>query len=150
MISSPKKNKCISFKIWYKFPSSPWFFFRAALTAYGSFLARGWVRTVSAGLYHSHSNTRSKLHLQPTPQLAANTGSLTYWVRPGIKSTWILVGFSWLSQDGNDSFLVLISKSNVFFLILAILYIYICYFTIYVFWKVTSNTLRKGINNDNA
>ena len=42
--------------------------FRAAPMAYGSSQARGWTRDAAAGLHHSHSNIRSKLHLQPTPQ----------------------------------------------------------------------------------
>ena len=36
--------------------------------AYGGSQARGWIRAVSAGPHHSHSNARSDLHLQPTPQ----------------------------------------------------------------------------------
>ena len=39
--------------------------------AYGSFQARGQIRAAAAGLHHNHSNTRSKLYLQPTPQLTA-------------------------------------------------------------------------------
>ena len=42
--------------------------FRAALAAYGSFQARGQIRATAVSLYHSHSNTRSGPHLQPTPQ----------------------------------------------------------------------------------
>ena len=33
--------------------------------------ARGLIRDAAAGLRHSHSNTRSKPSLQPTPQLTA-------------------------------------------------------------------------------
>ena len=45
-------------------------FFRAAQ---GGPQARGWFKAVAAGLCHSHShsNIRSKPHLQPTPQLIA-------------------------------------------------------------------------------
>ena len=43
----------------------------AAPPAYGGSQARGRIRAVAAGLHQSHSNTRSKLHLQPTPQLMA-------------------------------------------------------------------------------
>ena len=39
--------------------------FRAATMAYGSSQARGLIRAVAAGLYHSHSNAGS----DPTPQL---------------------------------------------------------------------------------
>ena len=45
--------------------------FRATLAAYGSFQARGLIGAVAASLHHSHSNTGSELHLQPTPQLTA-------------------------------------------------------------------------------
>ena len=43
------------------------FLFRAAPAAYGSSQARGQVRAAAASLYYSHSNVRSKLHLQPMP-----------------------------------------------------------------------------------
>ena len=39
--------------------------------AYGGSQVRGRIGAVAAGLCQSHSNTRSKLHLQPTPQLTA-------------------------------------------------------------------------------
>ena len=45
--------------------------FRAAPMAYGGFHARGKIGAVAAGLCHSHSNTESEPHLQPTPQLTA-------------------------------------------------------------------------------
>ena len=53
------------------------FFFcllRAPLVAYGGSQARGQIRAVAASLHHSHSNTRSKPHLRPTPQLTATLG----------------------------------------------------------------------------
>ena len=37
--------------------------FRAAPVAFGVSQARGQIGAVTAGLYHSHSNTRSELHL---------------------------------------------------------------------------------------
>ena len=45
--------------------------FRAEPEVYGSFQARGQIRATLASLHHSHSNTGSKLHLPPTPQLTA-------------------------------------------------------------------------------
>ena len=42
-------------------------FFRAAPIAYGGSQARA----VAAGLHHSHSNTRSKIRVQPKPQFTA-------------------------------------------------------------------------------
>ena len=39
--------------------------------AYGGSQARGLIGAVATSLRHSHSNTRSKLHLQPTLQLTA-------------------------------------------------------------------------------
>ena len=55
------------------------FLFRAAPTAYGGSQARGLIRAVAGSLRHSHSNV----------------GSLTHWVRQGIKSasSWFLVRF---------------------------------------------------------
>ena len=45
--------------------------FRAAPAAYGGSQARSQIGATAAGLHHSHSNVGSKLHLQPTPELAA-------------------------------------------------------------------------------
>ena len=45
--------------------------FRAAPMACGGSQARGLIGAVATGLHHSHSNARSELHLQPTPQLTA-------------------------------------------------------------------------------
>ena len=50
------------------------FFFRAAPVAYGDSQARGRIRATDAGVHHSHSNARSKLCLQITPQLIAMPG----------------------------------------------------------------------------
>ena len=47
------------------------FFFRATLAAYGGSQSSGLIGAVAAGLRQSHSNARSELHLQPTPQLTA-------------------------------------------------------------------------------
>ena len=44
---------------------------RAASAAYGGSQARGPIRATAAALHHSHSNTGSEPHLQPTPQLMA-------------------------------------------------------------------------------
>ena len=43
--------------------------FRATPMAYGGSQARGQIGATAAGLHHSHSNARSELCLQPTPQL---------------------------------------------------------------------------------
>ena len=43
----------------------------AASVAYGGSQARGPIGAVAAGLRQSHSNSRSELRLQPTPQLTA-------------------------------------------------------------------------------
>ena len=45
--------------------------FRATFTAYRGSQARGQIRTVAAGLHHSHSNVGSEPHLGATPQLMA-------------------------------------------------------------------------------
>ena len=47
------------------------YFFWAAPAAYGGSQARGRIRDTAASLHHSHSNTRSKTNLWPTPQLMA-------------------------------------------------------------------------------
>ena len=47
------------------------FLFRATPEVYGSSQAIGWRGAAAAGLYHSHSNSRSELHLWPMPQFAA-------------------------------------------------------------------------------
>ena len=49
----------------------------ATPAAYGNSQARGWIRAVAAGLYHSHSNTGSKLHLWPMLHLVATLDTLT-------------------------------------------------------------------------
>ena len=46
-------------------------FFMAARTAYGGSQARGGIRAVAVGLYHSHSNEGSEPHLQPMLTLVA-------------------------------------------------------------------------------
>ena len=51
--------------------------FWAALVAYGGSQASSRIETVAAGLHHSHSNTRSKPCLRPTPQLTAMPVTLT-------------------------------------------------------------------------
>ena len=45
--------------------------FRDTPSAYGGSQARGPIRAIAAGVHHSHSNIRSKLRMQPTPQLTA-------------------------------------------------------------------------------
>ena len=75
------------------------FFFlsMAAYAAYGSSQAWGSIGVAGAGLCychshsHSHSHIRSEQHLWPMLQLS-NAGSLTHWVRTGIKSkpSWTL------------------------------------------------------------
>ena len=46
-------------------------FFRATLVAYENSQARGQIRSVAAGLHHSHSNAGSKPRLRHIPQLIA-------------------------------------------------------------------------------
>ena len=63
-----------------------WSFWTATM-AYGGSQARDRIGWTAAGLHHSHSNTRSKLHLWPPPKLTAMRDPLTHWTRPGIKPT---------------------------------------------------------------
>ena len=66
----------------FEVPHSFFFFFfclfRAAPAVYGGSQARGLTGAAATHLHHSHSNVGSKPHLQPTPQLMANAGSLTH------------------------------------------------------------------------
>ena len=66
--------------------------FRVTPVAYESSQARGSIRPAAAGLRQSHSNTESKLCLQPTPQLMAMPDP---WARPGIEPT-IFIDTSWI------------------------------------------------------
>ena len=62
--------------------------------AYGGSQAKGWIRAAAADLHHSHSNANpSCVYTHTTTH--SNAGSLTHWVRPGIKpaSAWLLVEF---------------------------------------------------------
>ena len=52
--------------------------FRAAPAAYGGSQAVGQIKAIAAGLYHSHSNIRSKPSLRPTPIAHGNARSLTH------------------------------------------------------------------------
>ena len=45
--------------------------FRAPLKVYGGSQARGQIGAAAAELHHSHSNSGSKQHLRPIPQLMA-------------------------------------------------------------------------------
>ena len=69
--------------------------FRAAPAAPGGSQARGPIRAVAAGLHQSHSNARSELCLQPTPQLTATPDPQPTEQRPGIEpsTSWLPVGF---------------------------------------------------------
>ena len=71
------------------------FFFRAMPMAYGNSQARGQIGAAVAGLHHSHSNSESKPHLQPTPQLMTTLDPLSSDQGQGSNptSSWILVGF---------------------------------------------------------
>ena len=58
--------------------------FKAEPAAYRSSQARGWIRAAAAGLHHGLNNTRSELHLWPTPQLVARPiCNPQSWARPG-------------------------------------------------------------------
>ena len=48
-----------------------YFLIFSATEAYGSSQARDQISVAAASLHHSHSNTGSEPHLQPTPQLTA-------------------------------------------------------------------------------
>ena len=76
ILKSMKKNSIIKIGFWFLgFCLFVCFLLLGAVkAAYGNFQAMGRIGAVAAGLYHSHSNSRSKPHLQPTPQLTAILG----------------------------------------------------------------------------
>ena len=64
------------------FFSFVFYLFRAALTAYGGSQTQGLTGAVAASLHQSHSNARSKPHLQPTPQQGGDlTEQSTAWTQ---------------------------------------------------------------------
>ena len=68
----PFSQYCKFSEIWlyfFKFVISLFSLFRATPMAYGGSQARGGIGGTAVGLGHSHSNARSKPHLQSTPQL---------------------------------------------------------------------------------
>ena len=67
------RQKCVSGEWEYRIGTGIFFFllFSAAFATYGNSQARGQIRTAAGSLIHSNSNSRSKLHLQITPQLMA-------------------------------------------------------------------------------
>lgn len=78
------------------------FLFRAVPLAYGSCQARGRIRATAAGPYHSHSNVRSKLRLQPTPQLVATLDPWPTERGQELDTYLILVGFISAAPKGNS------------------------------------------------
>ena len=78
--------------------------FRAIPKAYGSSQARVESGAVATGLHHSHSNGRSGLHLQPTPQLMATPDPLTHWARPGIKPASLRLLVRFVSPEPGQEF----------------------------------------------
>ena len=85
----------------------------AAPAAYGGSQTRGLIGAAAASLHHSHSNTRSELHLQPTPLQHSSQQHWipNPWARPGIKpaTLWFLVSFinHW-ATTGTPCLLILI------------------------------------------
>ena len=61
-----KSCVCVCMSVFFFF-----FPFYGHTCTYGSSWARGWIAAAAAGLHHSCGNTRSELHLWPTPQPVA-------------------------------------------------------------------------------
>ena len=66
--------------------------------------ASGQIGAAAASLCLSHSNTRSKPHLQPAVHTTAcaNTGSPTHWARPGIEPSSSWTQLNQLSHKGSS------------------------------------------------
>ena len=63
-------TKCLCFWFWVFVGFFCLFLiFRATTEAYGGSQAKDHIGAIAAGLHHSHSNSGSKLLLQPIPQL---------------------------------------------------------------------------------
>ena len=79
--------------------------FRAAPASYGTSQARGWIRAAGAGLDLSLTPQPQQLGIQATSATYTaahgHAGSLTHWVKPGIKpvSSWIQSGSLPLSHS---------------------------------------------------
>ena len=88
-------------------------FSRAARGTYGSSQGRGWIRATSSSHSHSHRNTRAMSVTNTTAH--SNAGSLTHWMRPGIKpsSSWILIRF--VTTEPQREFLDALFKLVFFF-----------------------------------
>ena len=79
LLQSTTRRKALNSLIWdvsFSLMNSNLFFFfclfRATPMAYRGSQAKSQIRTVAAGLHHSHSNARSEPCLQPRPQLVDN------------------------------------------------------------------------------
>ena len=109
-----KIRKSILFSFFF-FLFWPFFLFRASPAAYGSSKTRDWIRTVAAGLYHSHSNSGSKLCLWPTPYSSWQCQFLNPLERTGIDSafSWILVGWitCWATAGAQSMYLFILEYS---------------------------------------
>ena len=83
------------------------FLFSAIPAAYGSSQARGQIGATITSLCYSHSSVGSA---------HSSAGSLTHWVRPGIKpmSSWILVGFFTAKPWWTLAHLLLVHTISVF------------------------------------
>ena len=62
---------CTAEKVWFFLVGEGGRGFQGHSHACGESQARGLIRATAASLHHSHSNSGSKLLLQPTPQLTA-------------------------------------------------------------------------------
>ena len=95
--------------------------FRAVPTAYESSQARGQIGTLAAILCHRHSNARSEPVSVTYTTAHSNTGSLTYWAKPGIEpaSSWLLVRF--VSSRPRRKLLSIFERGCFLLLVLGIL-----------------------------
>ena len=97
------------------------FLFRTSPMAYGGSPARGPVRAIAAGLYHSQPQ-QCRIWAMSAAYTTAhgNAWSVTHWKRPGIEPTtsWSLVGFisaaQWRELQHSDFSQVLSMNKKVY------------------------------------
>ena len=137
-----KEKECKVFYILYYYYYY-YLLFRAAPAAYGSSQIRGQIRAAAAGLYHSHSNARSELHLGPTPQP-------TVMLDPRLTVrdwTCVLMDTSWVHYR----FAIMGTHSFLFLMFCLFVCLFVCLFFFFFFGcPVAHGVPRPGIRSERS